>query len=111
MVEKTPKQLPFSKTVALPGTGRRARPGSLRGRPRSLAEERLKVGQDRGDRGWQEPDEPALEAPAGRLRLEPLVREWLLDLQVMGRSPKTIDWYRQKMRWYLEHGEAKSWPS
>ena len=108
MVEKTPKQLPFSKTVALPGTGRRARPGSLRGRPRSLAEERLKVGQDRGDRGWQEPDEPALEAPAGRLRLEPLVREWLLDLQVMGRSPKTIDWYRQKMRWYLEHGEAKS---
>jgi integrase len=48
------------------------------------------------------------EAPAGRLRLEPLVLEWLLDLQVMGRSQRTLDWYSQKMRWYLQHGEAQS---
>ena len=30
-------------------------------------------------------------------RLEPLVAEWLLDLQVMGRSARTLAWYREKM--------------
>jgi integrase/recombinase XerD len=43
-----------------------------------------------------------------RHRLEPLIREWLLDLQVAGRSPKTIRWYEQKMRWYLQSGGAGS---
>jgi len=33
--------------------------------------------------------------------LEPLVREWLLDLQVLGRSPKTIDWYRKQVHGYF----------
>ncbi len=31
-------------------------------------------------------DDEATPAVGGRHRLEPLVREWLLDLQVMGRS-------------------------
>jgi site-specific recombinase XerD len=31
-----------------------------------------------------------------------LVREWLNELKVMGRSPRTVEWYRQKMAWYLE---------
>ena len=29
-----------------------------------------------------------------------LRREWLLELKVMGRSQRTIDWYQQKMDWY-----------
>jgi len=32
-----------------------------------------------------------------------LVREWLAELKVMGRSEQTIKWYRQKMEWYLDH--------
>jgi hypothetical protein len=32
-----------------------------------------------------------------------LVREWLAELKVMGRSEQTIKWYRQKMEFYLEH--------
>jgi len=30
-----------------------------------------------------------------------LVREWLAELKVMGRSEQTIKWYQQKMDWYL----------
>jgi hypothetical protein len=48
--------------------------------------------------------------PAAGTRLEPLVREWLMDLQVLGCSPKTIKWYRQKMDWYLRHSGAQSPP-
>ena len=48
------------------------------------------------------------EAPNRQVRLESLVREWLLDLQVLGRSRTTIDWYEQKLRWYLQHGEAST---
>jgi len=49
--------------------------------------------------------EEDLAEPAARLRhpLPGLVREWLLDLKVMGRSPRTIEWYEQKMRWYFDH--------
>src|SRR5262249_22632330 len=32
-----------------------------------------------------------------------LVREWLNELKVMNRSPQTIEWYQQKMDWYLKH--------
>jgi len=39
---------------------------------------------------------------AVRLRLEGLVAEWLMELRVMSRSQRTIDWYRQKMSWYRE---------
>jgi len=30
-----------------------------------------------------------------------LIREWLLELKVMGRSPRTIKWYEQKLDWYF----------
>jgi site-specific recombinase XerD len=56
-----------------------------------------------GDRA----DEPA-GAARGPHRLESLVREWLLDLQVAGRSPKTIRWYEQKIRWYLQSGGVEA---
>ena len=46
--------------------------------------------------------EPLPASAASRLRLQPLIAEWLLEARVMGRSQRTIDWYQQKMRWYLE---------
>jgi hypothetical protein len=42
--------------------------------------------------------------PPDGLRLEPLVAEWLSDLQIQGRSQQTIDWYRHKLRRYLAGG-------
>jgi len=41
--------------------------------------------------------------PAGSQRMAGLVREWLAEVKVMGRSEQTIKWYQQKMDWYLEH--------
>jgi hypothetical protein len=29
-----------------------------------------------------------------------LLRKWLLELKVMGRSQRTVEWYQQKMDWY-----------
>ncbi len=106
MLEKTPKQLPFSKTAAPPRGLRRAATGAI-GRPRVLPPERLRLDHDLelddpGKQAFEAPD----EAPGRQVRLESLVREWLLDLQVLGRSRTTIDWYDQKLRWYLQHGEA-----
>ncbi len=46
--------------------------------------------------------EPLPVSAAPRIRLQPLIAEWLLELRVMGRSRRTIDWYQQKLRWYLE---------
>jgi site-specific recombinase XerD len=46
--------------------------------------------------------EPLPVSAAARLRLQPLIAEWLLELRVMARSQRTIDWYQQKMTWYLE---------
>jgi hypothetical protein len=34
---------------------------------------------------------------AGRVRLTSLASEWILDLRVLGRSPRTIGWYEQKI--------------
>jgi len=43
------------------------------------------------------------QRPAETQRMAGLVREWLGELKVMGRSEQTIKWYRQKMEWYLGH--------
>jgi site-specific recombinase XerD len=37
-----------------------------------------------------------------------LLREWLLELKVMGRSSRTIDWYQQKMDWYRRSGGVEN---
>jgi Phage integrase family len=52
-------------------------------------------------------DEPGRSA-SGSTRIEPLVREWLMDLQVLGRSQRTIRWYGQKMDWYLRNGGVQT---
>lgn len=58
--------------------------------PRPLAEVRLEPSTDDG----------------ADVALDALVREWLLELKVMGRSQRTIDWYAQKMRSYLAASNA-----
>ena len=40
--------------------------------------------------------------------LAPLIREWLLELKMMGRSPRTLRWYQQKWDWYLKTGRAST---
>jgi hypothetical protein len=34
--------------------------------------------------------------------LDHLVQEWMRDLRVMGRSPRTLGWYEQKMQSFLK---------
>ena len=46
--------------------------------------------------------EPLPVSAATGLRLQPLIAEYLLELRVMARSPRTIAWYEQKLKWYLE---------
>src|SRR6266849_1901781 len=36
-----------------------------------------------------------------------LLREWL-ELKVMGRSQRTVDWYQQKMDWYRRTGGVEN---
>ena len=100
MGQKAREHLGFSKTVGvasgIPGRVNRGLPG----RPRLLPDATM--------RAVPAPP-PALtvaEGPVvaarGQHRLELLVREWLLDLQVAARSSKTIRWYEQKIRSYLQ---------
>ena len=35
--------------------------------------------------------------PQSQTRIKAAVREWLMDLQVLGRSQRTIRWYEQKI--------------
>ena len=94
----TPKPLGISKTVRDFGSLTRE-PDGVRGRPRNVLPASI-------PRPLEEPRlEPAAEH-GGDVALEALVREWLLELKVMGRSPRTIDWYAQKMRSYLGASNA-----
>jgi site-specific recombinase XerD len=117
---KSPKPLGFSQTTGVPKTARPlekplgflrvARDRGLPGRPRAVPERLLRplaIAED----PEQEPARTlAMPAADGRAeaKLEPLVREWLLDLQVMGRSPQTIDWYRKHMHGYFKERSARS---
>ncbi|HVC77548.1 MAG TPA: site-specific integrase, partial [Candidatus Micrarchaeaceae archaeon] len=104
------KPLGFSKTVVtrylapepVLGHRPRAKPGAQPGRPSA----RL-VGYapevDDGDLAPVVALRAPSHRPAGTQRMAGLVREWLAELKVMGRSEQTIKWYRQKMEWYLDH--------
>jgi hypothetical protein len=71
------------------------------GRP---ARPRSGSGDRPGTRSGPLPSPEALPASTARsLKLKALVAEWLLELKVIGRSPRTIAWYEQKMSWYLDH--------
>jgi hypothetical protein len=53
-------------------------------------------------------DIPTAANGHGETTLEPLDRDWLLDLQVLGRSPKTIDWYRKHVHGYFLEGSVRT---
>ena len=106
-LKKPSKPLGFSKTVdtgflapEAPPRRYRARRNGQGGRPAS----RLLKPELNGD----DQDSSPLIARRGashRSAAPPiagLVREWLAELKVMGRSEQTIKWYRQKMEYYLE---------
>ena len=85
-------------------------PKALPGRPRVMPEKLLRpmVIPDVDDETEVVGSRQAASDGQREARLEPLVREWLLDLQVLGRSPKTIDWYRKHMRGYLQERPART---
>jgi hypothetical protein len=106
-LEKPSKPLGFSKTVATrylapeATATRRAKPGRAAqpGRPSSRLLKRIDAG------AHEMPEEVAPRGSSQRAAAPPiasLVREWLAELKVMGRSEQTIKWYRQKMEFYLE---------
>src|SRR5439155_3925280 len=85
-------------------------PKGLPGRPRAVQEKLLRpiaIAKD-ADEETAAFALPAAANGHAETRLEPLVREWLLDLQVLGRSPKTIDWYRKHMNGYFRERLASS---
>ena len=106
-LEKPSKPLGFSKTVVTrylapeAPSARRSKSvrGAQAGRPTSRLLRRVAAGED---------DLAPVVALRGSSRraaaplIAPLVREWLAELKVMGRSEQTITWYRQKMEYYLE---------
>jgi hypothetical protein len=93
------KPLGISKTVRDFGSLTRESNG-VRGRPRTISPVRTPRPLPESRR------EPAAPERAGDVFLDALVREWLLELKVMGRSPRTIEWYEQKMRCYLAASDA-----
>lgn len=106
MRQKAREQLGFSKTVGVaPGVPGRLSRG-LPGRPRLLPDAAMRA-MPAPPLALTAAEEPVVAAP-GQHRLELLVREWLLDLQVAARSSKTIRWYEQKIRWYLQSGGAET---
>jgi site-specific recombinase XerD len=112
-LEKPSKPLGFSKTVATrylapeaPAGRSKAKHRGQAGRPSS----RLLRPQVDGDEHDSLP--PVTQAGAAPRttspRIAPLVREWLAELKVMGRSEETTKWYQQKMDWYLNSGGGPS---
>jgi site-specific recombinase XerD len=106
-LEKPSKPLGFSQTVATRYLAPEAPPerrskrgrGAQPGRPTSRLLRRMDADED---------DLAPVVALGGSSRraaappIASLVREWLAELKVMGRSEQTIKWYRQKMEYYLE---------
>jgi integrase len=107
-VEKPSKPLGFSKTVVTqflapeaPPRRSTTRRNGQAGRPASRLLRREVDGEDQDSSRLV-----ALSTVSRRSTAPPiarLVREWLAELRVMGRSEETIKWYRQKMEWYLDH--------
>ena len=99
MGQKAREQLGFRKTAGAARRDRDRLGGGLPGRPRLLlgSGARPLVTLPGAATSEAATDESAIVA-RGQHQVEPLVREWLLDLQAAGRSPKTIRWYEQKIR-------------
>lgn len=109
-LKKPSKPLGFSKTVGTrflapePVLENRpkAQPGAQPGRPR-VHVVRRNVDADSDDPAPVMFLRTSPGRPAAGQRMAGLVREWLAEVKVMGRSEQTLKWYRQKMEWYLDH--------
>lgn len=100
----SPKPLRFSKTDApVIHSGR-----GFTGRPRALPERLFRVGPAAAEMEAPSPEPHPDAGLASRYRIEPLVREWLLDVQVRGCSQRTIAWYAHKMGWFARHSDART---
>jgi len=109
MAEKSAKPLGFSKTVGV-APARARRPGlalsNIGGRPRVSVAPRVRV-DDHGPEPAPLLAQTRSNNASDDFRLEALLREWLLELRMTGRRPRTIEWYRQKMAWYLKRHDAR----
>jgi integrase/recombinase XerD len=105
-VERSAKPFHFSQTV-IPAAEPARTPRGLPGRPLK----RL-PGARPTDDAPEVLEEPRSQSPSEVARdqhpFEPLVREWLLELRVMGRSARTLRWYGQKMAFMAAAVELKS---
>jgi integrase/recombinase XerD len=107
---KPQKPLGLSKTVVtrylapelVPEHRSKARRGAQPGRPSIRLIKRV-VDSGDDDLAPVVALRPTSHRPAATQRIAGLVREWLSELKVMGRSEQTIRWYQQKMDWYLSH--------
>jgi site-specific recombinase XerD len=113
-LEKPSKPLGFSKTVAtrylapeVPARRSKAKHGGQAGRPSSRLLRPAEVESDQSDSSPPVTQDRAATRSSSP-RIAPLVREWLAELKVMGRSEETTKWYRQKMEWYLNSGGGPS---
>jgi site-specific recombinase XerD len=93
MAVKTQKQVVFSKTGGHPT-----------GRPQALREPLRLSALDPVVEQTARTKSRSATRRSQQTRLQPLINEWLLDLRVLGRSPRTLRWYSQKMGWYLAEG-------
>ena len=96
-MEKIQKPYFVSQTVMSPFGAERRHPG----RPPKVAPlpaATAALGRDDID---SEAGRDRVKPLHGLHPLKPLIREWLLELKVMGRSPRTIKWYEQKLDWYF----------
>lgn len=110
MAEKSPKPLGFSKTVGVAparASERGVPLGEVGGRPSVAVAPRAQVDGVRESLPPRRPRFLGRHQP-DRRPLEAMLREWLLELRMLGRSPRTIDWYQQKMTWYLKTGQAET---
>ena len=94
MAEKTPNPYCFSKSV-LSGNGPvEGLARAQRGRPLKVAPVRA---PDPNEESFEPLSRTVAGAPGlGAQELPVLVREWLTELRVMGRSPRTLSWYAQR---------------
>ena len=93
-----------SQTVMPPLAGEKRHPG----RPPKVAPLPVATPQETGD---GEVVTDRVQPLRGLHPLKALLREWLLELKVMGRSARTIKWYQQKMDWYRRSGASTTWSS
>lgn len=111
MLEKSPKPLGFSKSVGVAParvSERRMALGDVGGRPRVAGAPRARaVARERESLPPRPTRSLGRNEPSER-RLEAMVREWLLELRMLGRSPRAIGWYQHKIAWYLKTGEAET---